>query len=153
MKRQIDGFLKILGLHRLKIDIDALRKDIAPFDEENWIKIGTLTKNEKRLYAVADWCGKNGDRLSNESGIIEFCSEELRETLEINCDHKDDNSVKLKALELMCSSYLNYLLHERLYISMMIPLLVFDDFSVCYYVPSTVRPVPGKWVIPEFAKN
>lgn len=154
MKRDVYSYLKILNLHKLPVDEGALNATLLPCEDEGWVLIGTLERDELRLLAAVVWCDKLSEKMQQEGGIVKFCDEEQRWLLESICSQKNNNSTVLATYKMMCNLYLSLLLHERLEVEMNIALVIYQNFEIRYYEPETYLPVqPVANNLPDFASN
>lgn len=154
MKRSVLSFLKIINLHSLQVDKIALNDILMMCDDEDWVLVGTLQRDELRLLSAGMWCSKMSDTIRQESGVIEFCDEAQRELFEDICAQKNNNSVILSSYHSMCNLYLALLLHQRLEVEMSVPLVIYKNFEVRYYQPGILQqaqPVISK--LPDFVRN
>lgn len=154
MKRSVYSFLKILNLHKLTVDEGTLNATLLPCEEEGWLLLGTLQRDELRLYAASVWCDQLREKMQQEGGIVKFCDEEQRWLLESICTQKNNNSTVLATYKMMCNLYLSLLLHERLEVEMTIALMIYQNFEVRYYEPETYQPAqPVANNLPDFISN
>ncbi|PKM88605.1 hypothetical protein CVU83_01415 [Candidatus Falkowbacteria bacterium HGW-Falkowbacteria-2] len=128
--RSIDGFLKSIGLDKVKVDENELQYRLFE-PREDFVVVGRLTKKERRLYAAQTWCYDNAQVMAETSGNIVFCEKEIQETVLKSCQKKYDNRAKLANLEVICAMFLTLVVHERLNISAEVNFYICRDYLVC----------------------